>query len=64
MTAGSMRPLVSQPAEARAQVFLSHSSADRPVVDWVAAQIEAMGIDAYRADQRCAARYGAGGQGT
>ena len=50
MTAGAMRPLVSQPTEARAQVFLSHSSADRPVVDWVAAQIEAMGIDAYRAD--------------
>ncbi|MCI2974847.1 MAG: toll/interleukin-1 receptor domain-containing protein [Ferrimicrobium sp.] len=50
MTADSMRPLVSQPANARAQVFLSHSSADRRIVDWVAAQIEAMGIDAYRAD--------------
>jgi len=39
MTADPMPPFVSQPAEAHAQVFLSHSSADRPVVDWVAAQI-------------------------
>ncbi len=51
MTTDPMRPLMSQPAEAHAQVFLSHSSADRPIIDWVAAQIEAMGIDAYRADQ-------------
>ncbi|MHB1521525.1 MAG: hypothetical protein ACYCWN_09475 [Ferrimicrobium sp.] len=50
MITDPMRPLMSQSAEAHTQVFLSHSIADRLIVGWVAAQIEAMGVDAYRAD--------------
>jgi TIR domain len=33
------------------QVFLSHKTSDRPVVEWVAAQVEAMGIRCWIAEE-------------
>ncbi len=39
------------PSTERPRVFLSYSSDDRPVIEWVAAQVSAMGIEPYLAEQ-------------
>lgn len=41
----------NQPGGGRAQVFLSHATVDRPIVEWVAAQVKAVGIEAYVAEE-------------
>lgn len=51
MTNGAIDVPSWQPGERRARVFLSHATVDRPIVEWVAAQVRAVGIDAYVAEE-------------
>ncbi len=52
MSSGTLPTVVAGPSLARRRrVFLSHSSKDATIMEWVAAQVRAMGIEPYVASQ-------------